>query len=79
MYALQNAAGIFNHLLENDLKELRVPINHPEPASPDFAKSTLTAFINLCLAQGQECFWQQATIGWLFFCLLLIESDASEL
>lgn len=51
------AAGVFKHMKEVVLPELRMPAP-PE----DMDESTLESLLELQLAQSQECFWQKAVI-----------------
>lgn len=59
----QNAAGCFQHLKESALPGLVLPADQRNPCSPDLSLAALQAFSDLCLAQAQECSWQQAVLG----------------
>lgn len=52
-----HAAGVFKHMKEVVLPELRMP-TPPE----DMDQNTLESLMQLQLAQSQECFWQKAVI-----------------
>ncbi|KAF9926352.1 pH-response regulator protein palA/rim20 [Mortierella alpina] len=52
----QNAAGCFQHLRDTIVPELRIA------PTVDISTAALTVFIQLMLAQAQECFWQKGTL-----------------
>ncbi|SPO38871.1 related to RIM20 - protein involved in proteolytic activation of Rim101p [Pseudozyma flocculosa] len=54
----QHAAGVFDHIREALLPEIR----HLKPQSPDFSPNLLESLRDLMLAQAQECFWQKAVL-----------------
>ncbi|KAN0061256.1 pH-response regulator protein palA/rim20 [Thecaphora frezii] len=54
----QHAAGIFDHIREALLPDLR----YLAPPSPDLGGRLLEALRDLMLAQAQECFWQKAVL-----------------
>lgn len=59
----QNACGCFQHLKEDVLPNLTLPPDTVLPCSPELSAPCIQAFIDLCLAQAQECSWQQAVLG----------------
>jgi programmed cell death 6-interacting protein len=63
----QSAAGCFEHLSNVVLPLLKLPAEYKDPCSPEFSKPSLQAFVNLFLAQAQECFWQKAVMGWWLY------------
>ncbi|CAO3564907.1 unnamed protein product [Mortierella alpina] len=52
----QNAAGCFQHLRDTIVPELRIA------PTVDISTAALTVFIQLMLAQAQECFWQKGAL-----------------
>ncbi|KFH63495.1 hypothetical protein MVEG_10904 [Podila verticillata NRRL 6337] len=52
----QNAAGSFQHLRDAIIPELRIA------PTVDISAAALTVFIQLMLAQAQECFWQKGAL-----------------
>lgn len=59
----QTAAGVFEHLRDAVVPEIRTPIGTPDPCSPEYSPAALQALRHLCLAQAQECTWQKAVSG----------------
>jgi len=53
----QNAAGSFQHLRDTVIPELRIA------PTLDISTAALTVYIQLMLAQAQECFWQKGALG----------------
>ncbi|GJJ71973.1 programmed cell death 6-interacting protein [Entomortierella parvispora] len=52
----QNAAGSFQHLRDTIIPELRIA------PTVDISTAALTVYIQLMLAQAQECFWQKGAL-----------------
>ncbi|KAK3837389.1 MAG: BRO1-like domain-containing protein [Linnemannia gamsii] len=52
----QNAAGSFQHLRDTIIPELRIA------PTVDISTVALTVFVQLMLAQAQECFWQKGAL-----------------
>ncbi|KAF8923241.1 pH-response regulator protein palA/rim20 [Dissophora ornata] len=51
-----NAAGVFQHLRDTVIPELRIT------PTIDISTTALTVFMQLMLAQAQECFWQKGAL-----------------
>jgi programmed cell death 6-interacting protein len=54
---------VLQHLVDVALPLIRLTPDEPDPCSPDLYTPTVSAFIQLSLAQAQECFWQKAVHG----------------
>ncbi|KAI7827435.1 BRO1-like domain-containing protein [Gamsiella multidivaricata] len=52
----QNAAGVFQHLRDTIIPELRIA------PTVDISSAALTVYVQLMLAQAQECFWQKGAL-----------------
>ncbi|KAF9913213.1 pH-response regulator protein palA/rim20 [Lobosporangium transversale] len=52
----QNSAGTFQHLRDTIIPELRIA------PTVDISTASLTVYIQLMLAQAQECFWQKGAL-----------------
>ncbi|KAG0080018.1 pH-response regulator protein palA/rim20 [Linnemannia elongata] len=52
----QNAAGSFQHLRDTIIPELRIA------PTVDISTAALTVYVQLMLAQAQECFWQKGAL-----------------
>lgn len=59
----QEAAGCFQHIKDTALPSLTLPADHKQPCSPDLSVPCVQALSQFCLAQAQECAWQQAVLG----------------
>jgi BRO1-like domain len=59
----KTTAGVLQHLVDVVLPLIRLTPDEPQPCSPDLYPPTISAFIQLSLAQAQECFWQKAVYG----------------
>ncbi|KAF9396360.1 pH-response regulator protein palA/rim20 [Podila verticillata] len=55
-FPIDNAAGSFQHLRDAIIPELRIA------PTVDISAAALTVFIQLMLAQAQECFWQKGAL-----------------